>query len=268
MHLKSRVRLLLVLSLSLIPVIAMSIWRTGGQQAGQRENLMERVINKIQALQVISVEEVGDRSGERLFLRIAVLNTSDKGVVEYTFLKEDGSALTTSGATTGWQLSPGETDTVSVSLKRTGNLTLSAAVLEDGMGQGDPQEVSMLKRYRAGVEKQYKRALSILRQALYLSSPTKASALLETLEVQLEALPVEPVGENIPSGMSSGIHSAKQFIKGQIQPSKEKLKKSGDVGLGTVKADINRALEFVEKALAKFQRESANKSSFRPISFG
>lgn len=225
-----------------------------GSVYGQRsERQAGGIVNKTEALEVVSVLDAGEMGRGVGVFKVTVRNIADRAVVEYTFFRKDGSALTTSGATIGWALAPGETDAVTLSLGEGEELTLAAALLEDGTGQGDAGEVSRLKDYREGVERQYRLASPILRQAMSAPEVSRASAVVADLQVQLSGLPVPPVEGDISPGIAAGMTDAKQFIRSQAGAAKE-----GDAAdLKTVKARVAGALEKLEKALARFEQGRA-----------
>src|SRR5919112_3231735 len=145
-------------------LLGLSILGTPRQQAYRPQADKPHISNETQALRVASFTDLGG-AGQKHTFEIIVENVSDRPVVEYTFSKRDGSALTTSGATTGWALAPGESDVVKAELEGEESLTLAALLFADDTGQGDAGEVARMKDYRKGVEEQYLRALPMLREA-------------------------------------------------------------------------------------------------------
>lgn len=247
---KLKTRLSAVLIVCAIAAGAVCLGSVYGQRS---ERQAGGIVNKTEALEVVSVLDAGETGRGIGMFKITVRNMADKAVVEYTFFRKDGSALTTSGATTGWALPPGETDAVTLSVGEGEELTLAGALLEDGTGQGDASVVSRLKDYREGVERQYKLANPILRQAMSAPEVSRASAVLGDLQVQLSALPVPHIEGDISPGMTAGMSDAKQFIQSQIGAAKE----GNDGDLKTVKARVAGALEKLEKALARFEQGRA-----------
>ena len=244
----------LAVGICLIVLMVVSILGTRIQQAYQHPPATEPVNNQTQALRVASVVDRGG-VGTKHTLEISVVNVSDKAVVEYTFLKKDGSVLTTSGATTGWSLAPGESDVVKADLTPGESLTLTALLFADGTGQGDAEEITRMKDYRAGVEEQYQRALPILNQAKGVSAVVEASSVAAALRQQLASLPVPPVGAGVSPGKSAGLHDAKQFIEVQVtRPQGRPDEKT--VSLESLRLRVNQVLGHVEKSLTRFHGDS------------
>ena len=255
-----RISFALAACVCVVALTGLSIRTKGGQQDNQQPKNIERVVNNIQALQVESVTDAGVvGNGQRMF-KVAVVNASGKGVVEYIYLKKDGSTLRTSGATTGWGLAPGETDVVTVSVSEGENLTLAAVLFADGTGEGDAHELARMKDYRAGVQEQYKHAEPILRQVMKAPDTGDASLILQSLENQLSALPLPPAGGNVSPDKASGMHDAKQFIELSIKPDKNRQSPDG-VQLKEVQSKVGQVLKHVEKALTKFRQDNTIASS-------
>jgi len=155
----------------------------------------------------------------------------------------------------GWQLAPGETDVVTVSPGE-GDLTLAAALFEDGTGQGEPDYLTRMRDYRAGIEQQFKRAIPILRQATDASADS-ASTVLEAILSRLSGLPEPPVGGDVSPDKAAGFYHAKQFIQRQVQTSADGLQESKSARLEEVRSSISTVQAQIEKALASLQRASA-----------
>lgn len=240
----------LALSICLIVLVTVSVLSTRSQQAYQRAPEVWPVNNQTQALRIASLTDRGGVGTKHTF-EISVVNVSDKAIVEYTFFKKDGSALTTSGATTGWSLAPGESDAVKADLGPGETITLAALLFADGTGQGDAGELTRMKDYRVGVEEQYRRAVPILNQVKGVAAAAEANSVAAALRQQLASLPVPPVGEGVSAGKSAGMHDAKQFIEVQVtQPQGKADEKT--VSLETLHSRVNQALGHVEKALTRF----------------
>lgn len=211
----------LALGVCLIILTVVTVLATRPQQAYQHVPEVKPVINETQALRVASV--IDQRNvGTKHSFEISVMNVSDKAIVEYTFFRKDGSALTTSGATTGWSLAPGESSVLKADLEPGENITLAALLFADGTGQGDAGEINRMRDYRTGVEEQYRRAVPILNQAKGSPAVAEAAAVAMALRQQLDSLPVPQVGLGFSAGKSAGLHDAKQFIEMQVTPSQGK----------------------------------------------
>lgn len=246
----------MLLSLSVLAVSAWSsaVLVTQSQQGHQHEPDAALINNKTQALRIASVTDRGTTGTKHTF-SISVVNVSDKPIAEYTFFKKDGSAVTTSGATTGWALAPGNTDVVKVDLEAGDSLTLAALLFTDGTGQGDMQEITRMRDYRAGVEEQYQRVVPILDQAKSASPRAKVNDISAALRQQLSSLPVPPVSGNISPGKAAGLHDAKQFVEMQVIPPQGKQDEEA-ASLDMLSLRVNRALGHVEKALFRFHSDS------------
>lgn len=253
---KSRSRFIIIFVVCLIIATAISSQATREKQTGT----IVRVENKLHVLQIVSIREINLGNGMNHVFNLEVMNTSDKAVVSYVLLNKNGSSVTSTGATTGWSLAPGETNIETVSVN--GNEyppILFAALLEDGTGDGDPQEVSRMRDYRAGVEKQFQRAIPILQGAKNAPESAQASAVLDELQSRLSALPEEAVGPNVSLGMASGIQAAKEFIISiQLKSLKNKLKDNNEIKLQTVQLDFSEILTRIEGAQTKLQSEKSS----------
>lgn len=218
-------------------------------------------VSNIRALQIVSTATT--QVGENVNLHVTVKNVSEKGIVEYAFIKRDGSMMSTSGATTGWILAPGSEDTIIVSLSpREGQETiLFAALFEDGTGEGDAKELANMRDYRVGVAHQFGRALAILQQKKNASDNGQAAAVLDQLDKQFSELPEEEVSENVSPAMASGIKHAKQFVL-QYKSSRQRLEVDNATALQAIREDSDRLLGEIEKALSKIhQRPSDSQRS-------
>lgn len=249
--------LLTAVGVCLLIVSGARAWRSGGQQPAQAGNALARVVNKTEALQVVAVTDAnagGDAA--RSALRITVKNVSGQGVVEFTFVKADGSELLTSGATTGWELASGESNTVTVSVSPGGAevVTLAAALFEDGAGQGLPQEVARLKDYRAGVREQFERAYPALRRTAEAPAEQLPSA-IPTLQARLSELSEPKAGGDVSPDKASGLRHAKEFLKRQVRLPGEAAAAVDDHKSQDAKAGVGDALAHVEKALLKLRRQ-------------
>jgi hypothetical protein len=256
MNRSKSVRFVGALVVCLTSVAATGMWGPKDQQSAETartSNTQPQIENKTQSLQVISTTNEAGLSKDIRILKITVMNVSNRNVVDYAFVKNDGSTVTTSGATTGWVLAPGQTDTavIPVESAEQARATLFAALLEDGTGEGDIQEVRRMKDYRSGVAKQFLRAVPLLRQTKRTLTSDRALADLDNLHARLLALPEEPAGGDVPVGMASGVQHAKQFILRQVKASKDKFKTSRNVQPQVVEASIDEILAHVEKTLAK-----------------
>lgn len=244
----------LVIGICLTVLVVAGVLGTQSQQAYRHAPEMGTVNNQTQALQVSSFTDTGGAGAKHTF-EVSVVNVSDKTIVEYTFFKKDGSAVTTSGATTGWGLAPTETDVIKVELNPEESLTLAALLFADGTGQGDAQEVARMKDYRKGVEEQYQRAVPILNQAKGAPSSAEAKNVSDALRQQLSSLPVPSVSESISPGKAAGLHDAKQFIEVQVTPLQSKQGEK-PVSLEMLRSRVGQALGHVEKALTRFHDDS------------
>jgi len=258
MNTKSRSSLIIAIIVCLIAITAISSRATREQQT----DTTVRVENKLHVLQIMSIRQVPLGNGMTRVFNLEVMNISDKAIVSYVLRNKNGSSITSTGASTGWSLAPGATniDTISVNGNE-GLPILFAALLEDGTGDGDSQEVSRMRDYRAGVEKQFQRSLPILRGARNTPESARASAVLDDLQNRLSALPEEAVGPNVSPGMASGIQHAKEFIIFQLKPLKNKLKDSNGINLQTVQTDVGELLTHIEEAQAKLQNEKSGNRS-------
>jgi hypothetical protein len=192
----------------------------------------------------------------RTVLAMSVQNISDKPIVEYTLVKQDGSSLSTSGATTGWELAPGAQDIVNVSIlgSNSQKVVLSALLFEDGSGEGDPDEIAYFRHYRDGVRDQYTRALRIIQ---WLNNGrTNAAEMFRELSSILSSLPDD--AETKALGVAAGMRAAKQFILGQLASSRKSLEKTGDIDPEVLKDDLDRVTAHAEKAIGKISKQAAH----------
>lgn len=256
MNRRKSVRVVGALAFFVTAVIAAAVWEPKDRpsaETARASNTQLQTENKTQSLRIISMTSEAGLSKDSRVMKITVMNVSNKDVVDYAFVKDDGSTMTTSGATTGWTLAPSQTDTVVIPVgsAEQARATLCAALLADGTGEGDLQEVGRMKDYRSGVAKQFLRAVPLLRQTKSTLRAERALADLDNLHARLLALPEESVGGDVSAGMASGVQHAKQFILRRVAASKDKFKNSRDVQPRVIEASIGEILTHVEKSLAK-----------------
>jgi Cu/Ag efflux protein CusF len=248
-------RFLLATGVLAVALISMGVSGTQNQQTYQPATDVGHVDNETQALQVASVTDTRSGEGKHTF-EMSVVNTSDKAIVEFTFFKKDGSALTTSGATTGWSLGPNESHLVTVKLDGGESVTLAALLFADGTGQGDTQEIARMRDYRNGVEEQYRRVAPTLSRAKNAAVDADANAVSALLHQEISSLSMPAVGGNISVGKAAGLRDAQQFIETQIdRPQSQSDGKT--IRLEVLRGRASQALEHVEKSLTKFNESRA-----------
>lgn len=239
--------------------IAVSLFATATRPSVTRNvPTQSEVANRTTALRIVST--LGESLNGQTVLKVTIQNVSDKSVVEYTFVRSDGSSLSTSGATTGWELLPQDQDVMRISLSpgTSEPVVLVALLFDDGTGQGDFDETAYMRNYRAGVEAQYQRALPFLHRHLENYKPVNARELLQKeLLPGLSSLPDSPEGHS-EKGVSAGMRAAKQFILGQLVPSRKKLATTGDLDSDSLKSDLDRATAVAERALAKIGKQNTH----------
>lgn len=241
--------------LILVCLISISIaWKTTKGQTGVSQSLdSNNIVNLTRSLQVASSAK--EKSGEQHILKITVINVSDKNVTSYAIRRSDGTTITTDGATMGWVLAPGKTDTISipVRLSESEKFELSAVLLDDNDGDGDMQEISRMKDYRNAIGRQFERADLRFKEAGRKFSSAQAAIVLEDLENKLSQLPEEIMGGDVSAGEAEGLHHAKQFLLRQLRPSKTALQKGNSL---QAKQAFVEASARIEEVLAKLKKSS------------
>jgi hypothetical protein len=198
--------------------------------------------NQTAALQLLSKSE--ERSGQQYIVKLDLMNTSNKGIVAYTLLKQDQTMLTTNGATIGWVLAPRETDIVRLAIPSADKiLTVFAVLFDDGSGEGDSEIIRQLRDYRIGVRAQFLRASPMLRE---LQNGHQTPAQRARNKSELLNLPERHDDMNPSVSKSEGAKHAKQFILNQLG-----LSDGIDRLEDPRRIRVDETLEKLEKAMSK-----------------
>ena len=182
--------------------------------------------NRTQSLKVLSIVDLGEETVDDAKFRsikLTVQNGYDKGIVAYSIRKDANSKVTSNGATTGFVLAPGATDTVTISLRSEMKPTiiLSAVLLEDSMGDGDADVLAQMRDYRLGVKIEFEQLIDMLHQALNTSDHTSSLRLLKEFHSQISGKLGEKPKENISLGQFQGQQDARQQILVQLRQVEE-----------------------------------------------
>ncbi|HKP38251.1 MAG TPA: hypothetical protein VJT71_15435 [Pyrinomonadaceae bacterium] len=203
----------LILGTAIIVVATFSMFTArSGRWPGSipQENSQLRVTNETTSLQPLSVTQ--ENMGDEILVTLQLINAGGKPLVAYQLLKQNTTMLTTDGATTGWALNPGTTDTVRLMIPNTDKrLMITAVIFDDGSGEGNSQSVKDLLDYRLGVKAQFDRAIPFLRRLLSNVQATRATSVRELLN-----LPDRFEGANLSVAKSEGAKHAKQLILGRL----------------------------------------------------
>ena len=231
---------------------AAAVWASAGQRpAGIR------VENKTRSLVVESVSDrweipTGEQEGRRHF-KITVRNGYSKPVAAYCFRQIDNSlnageraGVEINGATVGWVLPPGETQVTPFGAAAEGEVVIvvSAVLLEDGSGDGEPEELSKLRNVRAGVKTAYQHAIPLLRRAAADDSLTP-DALIQSLKSEIAAI---PRGNPRVSGLNRGLEDGKDVIARDLVEIENHLLSGRGL---RHRAEHTKLLTPLEEALAK-----------------
>lgn len=250
---KSR-SLLLATGLVLVGVAATASVGVWGTRARQHIAKL-RTENKTRSLVMESVTEDGathlDPHVRRI--KVTVKNKHDKAIVAYRFRQEDSSliegdisAVERDGAAVGWSLPPNakEVTHVFVPYDDKAALILAAVLFEDGTGEGDPDDLDVLRNYSAGVKKAYERIVPMLRQAANSESADNPDA-VNSLKNEIAALPVENTYEG---GYARGFANGQSLIVRELGELDEKLQAGQNL---QPRAGIAKILARIEEILAK-----------------
>lgn len=241
-----RSRLVLALAIILPTVLVIAVFARHQFQPTKDEI---RVENKTVSLSVESVARISKQTNPRRF-QIIVKNTSGKNIVAYSFRQTDAAApndtyqgIETNGATIGWTLPPGKTDSTQVSSFAEGKvlLILNAVLFEDGSGEGEAAQIEKLGNNRAGVRLVYQKAVSFIRNLSAAGEISKIDVLAETLDKELSA-----ELQKTPVILKGGFTDGKNLIIGDL---KELADKSQSAGSG----QSAQPREAIEKAILRFE---------------
>lgn len=148
---------------------------------------------------------------------LSLRNTYGKSINGYVLSTGPGSKLTVELTTGGFVIAPGSVKEVRVpvtNLKASPGpnaqrqITLLAVLLEDGTGDGDPQEIAGVKGLRDGAKMQLQRVLVLIEDFL-ASAEADDPAALNKLREQITALSEEP-DKGMHLNARTGLRAAKQ----------------------------------------------------------
>lgn len=244
------VGILLVMSITAAAIVVSA---TNGRNHTDRL----RIENKTRSLIVESVKDLGAiravAQKEVSRFEVVVRNGYDKPIVAYSIRVEDSStgkdtisAVERGGLVDDWALEPNGTDAAHVSTASEGEvvLTLFAVMFEDGTGDGDTDDLTRLQETRAGVKMAYEQIAPVLRRAISDNKFVMSDAAIQSLEDEVATI----TDRDVPQNLTRGFAQAKSYIGLELSDLKEKLRAKPNL---EHRAEINKRLEKIEKALAK-----------------
>ncbi len=217
-----------------------------------------RIENKTKSLIVESVADddkypfIPPRG--RRQVRLTLRNGYSQPVSAYSFRQKDISVrekdisgFSTSGATIGWTLASNETNVRGISVAAKGEvvLILLAVMLEDGTGDGDPDELAYLKNYRAGVKKAYQEIVPMLREAAASGETVTAETSLQSLKSEIESI---AEGSFYLAGFQNGVIDGKALAGSEIKELEDRLRSRREFDH---RAGLKKILSQIEEYLAK-----------------
>lgn len=251
----SRLRLPVILLVVIATItIGIGVWATRKRESSD----LPRIENKTRSLKVESVAEADKMQADpQLKVRrftVTVRNEYDKAVVAYSFRQFDSSVrkgdrhgTETNGVTIGWALLPNETDVTRFFAPPEGDvlLVLSAVLLQDGTGDGDPEDLARLTNYRVGVKRQFQQLVPLLRQAIKEDSVAGRDRNFKSLKDKVAELPDE---KTLVPGLGAGLAEGKQVVINELQELEIKCRSNQDTQCHD---ELFRLLARIEEALAQ-----------------
>ena len=243
--LKSRlvVGLFLVLVLG---VASATIWVTRGSNNDVKRI---RIENKTRALIVESIKDL-ERVDNSSRFAVTFRNDYDKSIIAYRLQVTDVSTAKDSiggverdGFMDGWLLPSNGTDSTRFSAASKGEivLTIAAVMFENGVGDGNKEDLERLKEVRTGVKMAYEQIVPIIRGTLKSDA---AVASIESAENE-----ISKIGDKeVPMNSRSGFAEAKSYIGSELRDLKNKLRSNSNF---TADIEIIQKLTKIEETLAK-----------------
>ncbi|HEY0005031.1 MAG TPA: hypothetical protein VGB17_09495 [Pyrinomonadaceae bacterium] len=214
-----------ILTFTCLVFLGGGVWTSSHRLASHayRQEIVPRVINKTNALQVLNVKRVGE--GVSADVDVTLLNQSSKNVTAYMISMGEFSVTTCCSA-----LPPGETRIEHIPFgnieasaaknpHRAGELVLSAVYLEGGDSEGEDPYLNNLKSRILGIKEQIRLVLPILHNALK-SSQSNSENVLRRLESQASLLPTKDDHVALLPQRQGG----RAWVKGKLQREIQYLK--------------------------------------------
>lgn len=254
--------LTLTLSLPCLALTGAVAWAFAGQQTSGALPPV-RVENLTSGLKILSVTDLGEetfkvkkgdgKTGEVTFraVRLAIQNGYDKGLAAYSVRKGKDSYLDFNGASTGGVWAPGEVDDVRVSFVSTEApvITLAAALLEDGTGDGDEKLLERFRQERAGVKEEFQRIAALARRVLDAADSDSSDRSFAELQSQLTVESRAALGDGESLGLRAGRDAARQFVSAHLTGGEERGLRSGKGA--DRRAALSSVLKKIEAALVR-----------------
>lgn len=228
-------------------VTSLGIWSVVESKTAQGVT----VENKTRALEVKGIEQstVGDGSQ---IVQVSLRNVSKKPIAVYSVEvveilngKKDFSNVERGGLVVGWILRPNEIQIEKFPIK-TGvetQLTISAVLFEDGMGDGDPKEVRRLQEIRVGIRMGFQKMLSILKESVRTGESLDGPVLQE-MASKIEKLD----DEGVPMRSKRGFYLARGYVLMELKDIAAEKNFNGSSREG----EITKSIGEIESALLKF----------------
>ena len=221
-----------------------------------RQGFEPHIINKTQALEIISAKE--GLQGQISTLELKLKNVSPRNIASYSLLI--GNARNTRDYVFSENLlSPGETAieiipldglrlATTTSPTPEAEIIVAAVKFEGHGGDGNPKYVTMLEDSYSGFKDQARHILPLLRKGLDTSETNIEQALVD-LEVQSSFLSTEGANSPVSADYKSGLRLAKQHLLLRVRKLKDKKNMVNDINQ---RAELMKLVAVYERLLARF----------------
>lgn len=176
------------------------------------------ITNQTNSLRVLSAKrkEVNGNS----FITIKLQNVSSKNIKAYTIVRDKNSWMTEDSLNIPlFTINELKEVTLPFDVKKQ-NLVIAAVYFEDGIGEGDPRFVEMIKSKHAGMRDQARRILPQIRKLLALNTDSEKT--LSEFETEVLQLPINGNENSSSPDYESGLNFVKEKLTKTIQSLKTK----------------------------------------------
>lgn len=208
-----------------------------------------RIENKTRSLLVESVKE----SIKSNRVEVSFRNNYEKPIAAYRVRvteefngKTDESAVERGGLIVGWVLRPNEikVEEFPVNPKSKTNLTIAAVIFEDGTGDGEINELTILQEVRVGVRMGFQKIFPILQDAMKTKESFSSDSAIQSLEKKIKQLN----DEDVPDNSKRGFALAKGYMSIELRDIRDKKTRNTNLNIET---ETLTKLTEVESALTK-----------------
>jgi hypothetical protein len=229
---------------SCLAVIVAGAWSPNAHPL-QGNNLA--VVNKTQALQVISATVVNNR------LSLQLKNISGKSINGYTISLDEGT-IVTDYTISDHAIAPGEIEEKSIPLDDSPSppqqrVSIDAAAFTDNSSEGDFNATQYIKNRRRGVKLQLQRVLPLLRNMLSVAD-ADVTAKLKEVKKQILAFP-EDSTDMTSKAINDGLRDAKQDVLLLIERLEQKQGKGQTNNGEEIRKELSKKVGEHEKRLPK-----------------